>query len=225
MFPKYRTNSTLPQKVVTEAAAALNTVKAAAIGQCPCTDRRASTRVYSRVLWRPPRQTGEAWSARRLCSMGVRLLVWDGLVADWDVLCTLKIEVLWVTGGLLPSPTDNASVREKKSSWIPHPCISYKSFSSIVILGDCCRREGLSLTQNVVMITLVFPVHTYLGQSLIYELGHFMDRRFVLMVYLSNLSFWFFPFLIWELSPFHLKEVLCGFSSAYSWAWGLYEVK
>ena len=44
------------------------------------------------------------------------------------------------------------------------------------------------------MITLVFPVHAYLGQSLIYELGHFMDRRFVLMVYLSNLSFWFFSF-------------------------------
>lgn len=33
-----------------EAALALNTVKAAPVGLCPCTGRRASTQGYSRVL-------------------------------------------------------------------------------------------------------------------------------------------------------------------------------
>lgn len=41
-------------------------------------------------------------------------LCWHRSAAGWlDILCALKIEVLWVSGTLLPNPTDTVPIREK----------------------------------------------------------------------------------------------------------------
>lgn len=64
-------------------------------------------------------------------------------------------------------------------------------------------------------------------------LHNFLDRRFVFTVVLSNLSIWFFSFLlIRELLPFHFREALYSFSLVYPSCcitslvlWDHYEVK
>lgn len=48
------------------------------------------------------------------------ILCWGRSVADWDVISVWKIEVLWVRGNLLPSPTDKALVRGNKNPPKPH---------------------------------------------------------------------------------------------------------
>lgn len=58
-------------------------------------------------------------------------------VGDFFCCVQLKIEVPWVSGNLLPSPTDTAPIREKTKLLLNHlSFISYRKVSSIIMLRD-----------------------------------------------------------------------------------------
>lgn len=73
----------------------------------------------------------------------------DQWLTDWDVISALKIEGPWVRENLLPSPTVIAPIREKNSFGTTNPSISYRKFSSIIILWDHRPIYGLLLTETL----------------------------------------------------------------------------